>query len=337
MIPGKMYDAIFGFCDIRNFTDATEVLQEGVMIFVNKIGCIIHTICDKHLGYANKNIGDAFLLVWKYPRQFLKYPEKYGHLTNNVRTGMADLAFFCFLKTFAELNRSEDLREYPKNKLLSERIPNYKVKMGYGLHYGWAIEGAIGSPLKVDASYLSPNVNVAADLEGATKAYGVPILLSGELYDLLSLELKHHARLVDVICKKGSEEVERIYTTNVSDKFLKFPKSDNLVQEHDQTKRIYSFKKILKVSLLKGNPVGPSLFEYDKDIPIITSYFSDDFSKLYNMAMKAYVDGDWVSAQDYFNKAKEIDPDDGPSKKTFDFMRQNNFTPPKDWKGYRIV
>ena len=43
MIPGKMQDAIFGFCDIRNFTDATEVLQEGVMIFVNRIGLIIHT------------------------------------------------------------------------------------------------------------------------------------------------------------------------------------------------------------------------------------------------------------------------------------------------------
>ena len=30
MLPGKKVVAIFGFCDIRNFTDATEVLQEGV-------------------------------------------------------------------------------------------------------------------------------------------------------------------------------------------------------------------------------------------------------------------------------------------------------------------
>ncbi len=27
MIPGKKKCAIYGFCDIRNFTDATEVLQ----------------------------------------------------------------------------------------------------------------------------------------------------------------------------------------------------------------------------------------------------------------------------------------------------------------------
>lgn len=28
---------IYGFCDIRNFTDATEVLEAGVMVFVNEI------------------------------------------------------------------------------------------------------------------------------------------------------------------------------------------------------------------------------------------------------------------------------------------------------------
>eukprot|EP00959_Pyramimonas_sp_CCMP1952_P008505 177946-Pyramimonas_sp.AAC.1 len=37
MVPGKKMVAIFGFCDIRQFTDATEVLQEGVMEFVNSI------------------------------------------------------------------------------------------------------------------------------------------------------------------------------------------------------------------------------------------------------------------------------------------------------------
>lgn len=37
MLPGKKMMAVFGFCDIRNFTDATEVLQTGVMVFVNEI------------------------------------------------------------------------------------------------------------------------------------------------------------------------------------------------------------------------------------------------------------------------------------------------------------
>ena len=65
-------------------------------------------------------------------------------------------------------------------------MKNYSVKMGFGLHVGWAIEGAIGSDFKIDASYLSPNVNMAARLEGSTKQYGVPLLISGDLYVIMS-------------------------------------------------------------------------------------------------------------------------------------------------------
>ena len=36
-MSGKKILAVFGFCDIRNFTDATEVLQKDVMVFVNEI------------------------------------------------------------------------------------------------------------------------------------------------------------------------------------------------------------------------------------------------------------------------------------------------------------
>jgi class 3 adenylate cyclase len=46
MIPGKRILAVFGFCDIRNFTDATEVLQEDVMVFVNEIADIVHSTVD---------------------------------------------------------------------------------------------------------------------------------------------------------------------------------------------------------------------------------------------------------------------------------------------------
>ena len=66
VLPGEKVHAIFGFCDIRNFTDATEILQEGVMVFVNEIGEIVHGLVDKFSGSPNKNIGDAFLLVWKF-------------------------------------------------------------------------------------------------------------------------------------------------------------------------------------------------------------------------------------------------------------------------------
>jgi class 3 adenylate cyclase len=66
VLSGKKIVAIFGFCDIRNFTDATEVLQTKVMNFVNEIAAIVHGVVNRCAGSANKNIGDAFLLVWKF-------------------------------------------------------------------------------------------------------------------------------------------------------------------------------------------------------------------------------------------------------------------------------
>ena len=77
------------------------------------------------------------------------------------------------------------------------------MKLGFGLHVGWAIEGAIGSTYKIDASYLSPHVNIASWLEESTKFYGVPLLISGDLYKLLSFKTKKKLRLLDKVVFKG--------------------------------------------------------------------------------------------------------------------------------------
>lgn len=61
--PCTVQVAVFGFCDIRRFTDTTEVLQEGVMEFVNTIAHLVHGAVSARGGAANKNVGDAFLLV----------------------------------------------------------------------------------------------------------------------------------------------------------------------------------------------------------------------------------------------------------------------------------
>jgi len=89
----------------------------------------------------------------------------------------ADLPVIAFLKIMASLTVSKKLWKYRNHKGLNERLKNYRVKMGFGLHVGWAIEGAIGSSFKIDASYLSPNVNMASRLEAATKQFGTGLLV----------------------------------------------------------------------------------------------------------------------------------------------------------------
>ena len=50
------------------------------MVFVNEIAEIVHGTVDTFLGSANKNIGDAFLLVWKYTSENVETDPKTGQL-----------------------------------------------------------------------------------------------------------------------------------------------------------------------------------------------------------------------------------------------------------------
>jgi hypothetical protein len=119
LIAGKKVMAIYGFCDIRNFTDSTEVLEEEVMIYVNEIAEIVHGITTDYLGSANKNIGDAFLLVWKFDDSLVNRDEKTGDVSlkegDHAITQVVDLALIAFIKIQKEIHKSHKLNKvfYP--------------------------------------------------------------------------------------------------------------------------------------------------------------------------------------------------------------------------------
>lgn len=55
----------------------------------------------------------------------------------------SDLSVLSFVKIMAALCLSNKLVKYKKNQGLNARIPGYNkkgVRMGFGLHQGWAIE-----------------------------------------------------------------------------------------------------------------------------------------------------------------------------------------------------
>jgi len=125
------------------------------------------------------------------------------------------MSVISFLLLISGLKKSRKLVKYNTHQGLNERMPNYEVKLGLGLHLGYAIEGAIGSYYKIDASYLSPHVRMAERLEGATKSYGVPFLLSGALYNSCSMKTRSQCRQVDYCTMKGNDEPVRLYTVDV--------------------------------------------------------------------------------------------------------------------------
>jgi hypothetical protein len=148
-------------------------------------------------------------------------------------------------------------------------MPGYEVKMGFGLHVGWSIEGAIGSNFKIDASYLSPNVNMSARLEGATKQYGVPLLITGHLHDVLTERTQYYSRLVDAVTMKGGTEIYKLYTIDIDPTGIATEKGEghkSKMQQKIQRVKNRINRDKFRDSALEGSLQVSSLFETDEDL-----------------------------------------------------------------------
>ena len=77
--------------------------------------------------------------------------------------------------------------------------PGWRVNLTIGLHAGWAIEGAVGSEFKIDASYLSPNVSIASSAEHAASIYDVSICATESLVTMCSKEMAKKLRKIDKV------------------------------------------------------------------------------------------------------------------------------------------
>ena len=101
-------------------------------------------------------------------------------------------ALTAFRRTVREIASSQTLKLVTDLPAVHAKFgqDKYRTRIGFGLHFGWSVEGPVGSANKVDCTYLSPEVKVSDRLEAATKIYSSNILMSGQFYDLLSDHLK---------------------------------------------------------------------------------------------------------------------------------------------------
>jgi class 3 adenylate cyclase len=311
MVKGKKMYAVFGFCDIRRFTDATECLQEDVMVFVNEIGAIVHRAVHEFGGAANKNIGDAFLLVWKLPCALEGdlSPEDHAAVSRVVDNALA--AFLKIQVDIEESNKRGLLAKYATDPRIAPRFEEgYSVKMGFGLHVGWAIEGAIGSSYKIDASYLSPHVNMASRLEAATKQFRTPLLLSADFHSMLSPPAQHICRCIDVVTVKGSEAPMGLFACDISDMEIGMDFGDLR-----GTHRFIDFATSACVGAIQASLPGGFMAKWDE-------------------AIKAYIAGNFAKAKAAAEAAAKMRGGDGPAVTLLSVMDP---PPAGPWKGFRAL
>ncbi|SPQ97406.1 Guanylate cyclase domain-containing protein [Plasmodiophora brassicae] len=361
MVDGRRMLAIFGFCDIRNFQEINELLSEDIMLFVNAVAEIVHTEVHRAGGAVNRNLGDTFVVVWRLP-EMVSTTAMEAILERHAQAPSADLtemtglseaeqravqeaqqlaaqALAAFLRVICSCANPSDrlealLRNCPPSG--GKLFPNNEVSVGIGLHIGWAIEGAIGSRFKIDASYLSPHVNMTARLMAATKQYKVPILFSGQFWSLLPKTPRALCRMLDRIAVKGSNVPISIHTYDVNTAMVmrvsRVAQVSTISVSRSAIERRRSEHKTKSMISKATSDFDNDKFLISLQIGIVR-LFKDNF----DLGLRKYLEGDWEHAIKCLQVALRFKPNDGPCENLIAFMTKSGSSAAANWQGYRAL
>ncbi|MBB4234260.1 CHASE2 domain-containing protein [Rhizobium esperanzae] len=159
------------FSDVRGFTTIAETLKddpEQLTGLINRLLTPLSDVVMDHGGTIDKYMGDCIMAFWNAP---LDDPD---HALHAVRASLAMQAAISRLNTQLE-REAATLGRKP-----------HVLKMGVGINTGECIVGNMGSTRRFDYSCLGDSVNLASRLEGASKNYGVALLLGEETARLVT-------------------------------------------------------------------------------------------------------------------------------------------------------
>ena len=174
------------FSDIRGFTSMSEKMQpEEVVTFLREYLTVMTEAVFKHGGTVDKYIGDAIMALYNVP---FEAPD---HALRAVRTA---LEFQERLQPLAERFAAQH---------------GGTLACGVGIHTGDAVVGTIGSEQRLEYTAIGDTINLGSRLEGLTKEFSVPIIISEATY----AEVREHfgARDLGEVTVKGKVIPVKIY------------------------------------------------------------------------------------------------------------------------------
>jgi adenylate cyclase len=214
-LVGEEKEVSILFCDIRDFTTISETLLPTQVSEILKVYFtpMTRTILA-HMGTMDKFIGDAVMAFWNAPL------DTAAHQRLAVRTALE------MLERLVELNPGL-VRDF-----------GVEIKVGIGLHCGSVRVGNMGSEDLFDYTIIGDSVNLASRIEGLTKSYGLPLLVTDSIRsacgdEFFFLEL-------DTVRVKGRSEPVTVYAPysgetarKIAEELEAFTKGLGLYKEED--------------------------------------------------------------------------------------------------------
>lgn len=209
-LEGRQLELTILFSDIKRFTFITETLGNDIIKLLN-----VHydsTIKEiiKYDGIIGSIIGDALLAV-------------YGVFNE---TG-ANKSYQAVLSAYRIQELAASLREKMRQKYeqlyrergslteAEERVYQaVMIEVGVGIDGGKVFYGNIGSQERMTNTVIGDNVNSASRLEGLTRIYNVPVLVSSYVKEEIERDVVEHGLIfveIDTVLVKGKTVGAKIY------------------------------------------------------------------------------------------------------------------------------
>lgn len=170
------------FSDIRSFTDLSERMTPRENFnFLNSYLKRMNPHIQKNRGFIDKYIGDSIMAL---------FPSSAEDAVN------------------AAVDMLKEIRIYNQHRL---KVGYDPIKVGFGIHIGNLMLGIIGADERMEGTVIADSVNLASRIEGLTKVYDSPILISEEILGKMINPSLYNYRYIDKVRVKGKQHPITVY------------------------------------------------------------------------------------------------------------------------------
>ncbi|MBP5436572.1 MAG: adenylate/guanylate cyclase domain-containing protein [Treponema sp.] len=205
-LEGKQRELTILFSDIKSFTYRTETLGNEIIDLLNvHYNSVIHDV-HKMNGVVGSIIGDAILAIFG------------TYNSGTIKSAEAIDAGWEITYVTAELRRK--MKEQRKKIELTRKLTDaeervYKavlLDIGVGIDGGTVFYGNIGSDEHMTNTVIGDNVNSASRLEGVTRVYRLPVIVSEYIKkEVAPTSERYKFYEIDTIQVKGKTEGKKIF------------------------------------------------------------------------------------------------------------------------------